>query len=431
MIGSYHTINQPKGYTAVKENNVVELFSREGISDAVTDLLRAGAQQLIHQAIEAELESFLEHQANRVTEDGRAGVVRNGYLPERELQTGIGPVKVKVPKVRSRDGEAVTFRSALVPPYVRKTKSMEAALPWLYLKGISSGEMQNALEVLIGPDAKGLSAGTVSRLKKVWADEYDEWCKRRLDKDQWVYVWVDGIHSGLRADDAKLCALTVIGVNERGEKKFLAIEDGLRESSQSWREVLIKLKSRGMNTPKLMIGDGALGFWKAADELFPEARQQRCWVHKTANVLNKLPKSLQPKAKKGLHEIYMAENRELAEKAFDVFIASYEDKYPQATQCLEKDYDQLLTFYDFPAKHWQSIRTTNPIESVFATIRHRTKRSKGCLSRLTMLHMMYKLGECAEKNWRKLRGFNDLAKVIVGVKFKDGIEEQSVNQNAA
>ena len=284
----------------MKENNVVELFSREGISDAVTNLLRTGAQQLIHQAIEAELKNFLESQASRVTPDGRTGVVRNGYSPERELQTGIGPVKVKVPKVRSRDGEPVTFQSALVPPYVRKTKSLEAALPWLYLKGISSGEMQNALEVLVGPEAKGLSAGTVSRLKKVWAGEYDEWCKRRLDNDQWVYIWVDGIHSGLLAEDAKLCALTVIGMNERGEKRFLAIEDGLRESTQSWREVLVKLKSRGMNTPKLMIGDGALGFWKATDELFPEARQQRCWVHKTANVLNKLPKSLQPKAKKGV-----------------------------------------------------------------------------------------------------------------------------------
>lgn len=415
----------------MRENNVVELFSREGMTDAVTDLLKAGAQKLIHQAIEAELHSFLDQQSNRLTEDGRAGVVRNGYQPERELQTGIGPVKVQVPKVRARDGEPVTFHSALVPPYVRKTKSLEAALPWLYLKGISSGEMQSALEVLVGPQAKGLSASTVSRLKQSWAGDYEDWCKRRLDQDQWVYLWVDGIHSGLRAEDAKLCALTVIGVNERGEKRFLAIEDGMRESTQSWREVLIKLKSRGLNCPKLMCGDGALGFWKAADEIYPEARQQRCWVHKTANVLNKLPKSLQPKAKKALHEIYMAENRAGAEKAFDVFVESYEDKYPQAAQCLLKDREELLTFYDFPAKHWQSIRTTNPIESVFSTIRHRTKRSKGCLSRLTMLHMMYKLGECAEKNWRKLRGFNDLAKVIVGVKFTDGVEEQTVNQNVA
>lgn len=415
----------------MKNDNVVELAGREFNSDAVTELLRSGAQQLLQKAIEAELSTFMEQFQGRRLDNGRAAVVRNGHLPERDLQTGIGPVSVKVPKVRSRDGDPVTFRSALVPPFIRKTKTLEAALPWLYLKGISSGEMQSALEVLVGPQAKGLSAATISRLKRTWAEEYKRWCDQSLDKDRWVYLWVDGIHSGLRAEDTKLCALTVIGVNERGEKHFLAIEDGSRESTQSWREVLLKLKARGMNAPKLVIGDGALGFWAAADQIYPDTRQQRCWVHKTANVLNKLPKSGQPKAKQALHDIWMAETRQDAITAFDLFIKTYEDKYPAVTECLIKDQDELLAFYDFPAQHWQSIRTTNPIESSFATIRHRTKRSKGCLSRDTMLHMMFKLGQCAQTNWRRLRGFDHLAKVITGVKFVDGIEKQKVNQNVA
>jgi putative transposase len=329
------------------------------------------------------------------------------------------------------DGEPVTFRSALVPPYVRKTKSLEAALPWLYLKGVSTGEMSEALEVLVGPEASGLSASTVARLKQQWAGEYDDWCKKPLNKQQWVYLWVDGIHSGVRAEDAKLCALTVIGVDEKGHKHLLGIEDGHRESTQSWREVLLKLKARGMNTPQLCTGDGALGFWAAADQIFPGMRHQRCWVHKTANVLNKMPKSAQPKAKQAIHEIWMAETKESAEAAFDLFIKTYEDKYPGTTQCLLKDQDELLTFYDFPAAHWKSIRTTNPIESTFATIRHRTKRSKGCLSRTSMLHMMFKLGQCAQKRWHRLRGFDHLTKVITGVKFKDGIEVKQADQIAA
>lgn len=415
----------------MNKNNVVSLSGRETISDVVTDLLKTGAQQLLQQAIEAELQQFMQHFEDRRLEDGRAAVVRNGHQPERELQTGIGPVTVKVPKVRARDGEPVTFRSALVPPYVRKTKSLEAALPWLYLKGVSTGEMGDALEVLVGPEAKGLSASTVARLKQQWADEYASWRKEPLGNQRWVYLWVDGIYSGVRAEDAKLCALTVIGVDELGHKQLLAIEDGYRESTQSWREVLLKLKARGLNMPELAIGDGALGFWAAVDEIYPGTRHQRCWVHKTANVLNKLPKSAQPKAKEALHEIWMAETRENAEAAFDMFVNTYEDKYPGAVQCLLKDQNELLSFYDFPAAHWKSIRSTNPIESCFATIRHRTKRSKGCLSRAGMLHMMFKLGQCAQKRWHRLRGFNQLAKVIEGIKFKDGIEVTKTDQIAA
>ena len=413
------------------KDNVVEFRGREAVGDLLTELLRAGAQKLIYQAVEAELQDLLEAHAERRTADGKAGVVRNGYLPERELQTGVGPVTVRIPKVRAKTGEPVTFHSALVPPYVRKTKSLEAALPWLYLKGISSGEMSEALAVLVGQEATGLSASTVSRLKQVWAEQYSRWREARLDKERWVYIWADGVYSGLRAEQAKLCALVVVGVNERGEKHFLAIEDGVRESTQSWREVLLELQSRGMNAPELAIGDGAMGFWAALEEIYPKTRQQRCWMHKTMNVLNYLPKSTQGKAKQSLHEIWQAETKAAAEKAFELFNKMYEPKYPKATLCLQKDRTELLAFYDFPAQHWQSIRTSNPIESTFATIRHRTKRSKGCLSRDGMLHMMFKLGQCAEKKWRRLRGFNYLAKVIIGIKFKDGVEVMQVDQDAA
>jgi len=415
----------------MSKSNVIDLGGREGSSDPLTELLITGARKLICQAVEAELQEWLGLYSDRRLEDGRAGVVRNGYLPERDIQTGLGPVTVKIPKVRAKTGEPVTFRSALVPPYVRKTQSVEAALPWLYLKGISSGEMAAALEVLVGPEAKGLSASTVSRLKRVWAQEYQAWNEERLDKDHWVYIWADGVYSGLRAEQTKLCALVVIGVNERGEKRFLAIEDGIRESTQSWREVLLKLKSRGLAAPQLAIGDGAMGFWAALEEVYRETRQQRCWMHKTMNVLNCLPKSLQRKAKQALHDIWQADTREHAESAFDLFIETYEPKYPKATRCLQKDREELMAFYDFPAQHWQSIRTSNPIESTFGTIRHRTKRSKGCLSRDGMLHMMFKLGQCAEKKWRRLRGFEYLAKVVTGIKFKDGIEVTEVDQVAA
>jgi transposase-like protein len=415
----------------MNKNNVVELNRREEIIDSLTELLRSGAQKLLQQAVECEVQELLSHYADMKTAEGNAAVVRNGYLPERNIQTGIGPVAIQVPKVRSKTGEPVTFRSALVPPYIRKAKSLEAALPWLYLKGVSSGEMSTALKVLVGPDAQGLSASTVSRLKQQWSQEYEEWRARRLDKDQWIYLWADGVYSGLRAEQTKLCALVIIGVNERGEKHFLAIEDGVRESTQSWREVLLSLKARGLKGAQLAVGDGAMGFWAALEEVYPHTRQQRCWMHKTMNVLNALPKSVQSKAKSSLHDIWQAPTKSDAEKAFDCFIKTYEAKYPKATICLHKDREELMAFYDFPAQHWQSIRTTNPIESTFGTIRHRTKRSKGCLTRNGMLHMMFKLGLCAEQNWRRLRGFNYLAKVISGITFKDGIEITKVNQVAA
>ena len=415
----------------MSKSTVVEFKDRETITDPLSEMLKAGAKQLIHQAVEAELAGLLSEHAHRKTGDGRSTVVRNGYQPERDILTGIGSVPVRIPKVRSKDGPPVTFHSALVPPYVRKTRSIESALPWLYLKGISTGEMGAALKVLVGNDAEGLSASTISRLKKEWGKQYDEWCSASLSKDQWVYIWADGIYSGLRAEKEKLCALVIIGVNERGQKQFLAIEDGTRESTQSWREVLLQLKGRGMNSPQLAVGDGAMGFWSAIEEVYPETRHQRCWVHKTANILNHLPKTAQPKAKKALHQIWMAETRTNAGNAFDLFVESYEAKYPKATLSLQKDREELLAFYDFPAMHWQSIRTSNPIESTFGTIRHRTKRTKGCLNRDGMLHMMFKLSQCAEQKWIRLRGFDYLAKVIEGVKFKDGIEVISKNQMSA
>ena len=397
--------------------------SKEPVSrDTLTELLRTGARQLLAHALEAERAELLAQYADQQDEQGRAMVVGSGHHPEREIQTGLGPVSVQVPTVRSRQGSPVTFHSALVPPYVRKSATLEAAIPWLYLKGISTGEMQTALEALVGPEAKGLSASTVARLKQTWRTEYQTWRQQRLDEETWVYVWVDGIYSGLRADDQRLCALVVIGVTSQGEKQLLAIEDGVRESTQSWREVLLQLKARGMKAPTVVIGDGALGFWGALEEVYPTTQPQRCWVHKTRNVLNALPKSVQPKAKQALHEIWQAETKADANRAFGAFLTTYEAKYPKATACLEKDREALFTFYAFPAAHWQSLRTTNPIESIFGTIRHRTKRTKSCLTRDGMLHMMFKLGRCAEQTWRRLRGFRQLALVIKGVQFTDGIE---------
>jgi putative transposase len=317
------------------------------------------------------------------------------------------------------------FHSRLVPPYVRRAKSVEVALPWLYLHGISTGDMREALAALVGAEAVGLSAAVVARLKGRWMEEYRLWRSSKLGSERWVYLWVDGIYSGLRAEHERLCALVVIGVNERGQKKFLAIEDGVRESKQSWRELLIALKGRGLTIPpKLAVGDGALGFWAALEEVYPETRHQRCWKHKTANVLNYLPRALQPKAKAALHEIWMAETRADAQRAFNQFIATFGAKYPKAVECLAKDRIELLAFYDFPAEHWIHLRTSNVIESSFATVRHRTDRTKGCLTRDGMLAMIFKLGMGAERSWKRLRGFQWLAKLIGGVKFRDGIEAQ-------
>jgi len=409
----------------MKKDTVVELRRPAQGQDLLSTMLRDGAQRLVAQAVQVEFEEFLARFSGERLEDGRAAVVRNGFQPAREVLTGLGSVNVRIPKARSRAEAAAVFHSRLVPPYVRRAKSVDAALPWLYLHGVSTGDMREALAALVGPGAAGLSASVVARLKGRWMEEYRLWRRAKLGKERWVYVWVDGIYSGLRTEDERLCALVVIGVNERGQKKFLAIEDGVRESKQSWRELLLALKGRGLGIPpRLAVGDGALGFWAALREIYPQTRQQRCWVHKTANVLNYLPKSLQPKAKAALHEIWMAETKAQALVAFEQFVAAFGAKYPKAVECLVKDRETLLAFYDFPAEHWIHIRTSNAIESTFATVRHRTDRTKGCLTRDGMLAMIFKLGMSAEKNWRRLRGFEWLAKVIDGVTFRDGIEVQ-------
>lgn len=395
--------------------------------DPLTDLLRSGARQLISQAVEAELQALLDQHANTRLIDGRQAVVRNGHLPERTVQTGIGDVEIKVPKVRDRSGSGIRFNSNLLPPYLKRARSVEELLPWLYLKGISTGDFQESLAALLGDQAKGLSANTITRLKGKWLEEHGQWRGRDLSNKRYVYFWADGVHSNVRMDD-RLCLLVIIGVTEHGHKELVAVEDGFRESTASWEELLLGLRGRGLNiAPKLAIGDGALGFWKAMTKTYPCCRHQRCWVHKTANVLNKLPKSMQPKVKEALHDIWMAATRDEAYAAFDRAQTRFSAKYPKAMACLAKDRQEMLAFYDFPAEHWTHIRTTNPIESTFATVRLRTKRTRNCGSRDTTLAMVYKLLESAQKNWKRIKGFNLLALVVNNVEFKDG--EQATVQS--
>ncbi|BCB09406.1 IS256 family transposase [Vreelandella venusta] len=354
-------------------------------------------------------------------------MVRNGYLPERTVQTGIGDVSVQVPKVRDRSGGGARFNSSLLPPYLKRARSIEELIPWLYLKGISTGDYQEALAALLGDQAKGLSANTVSRLKKQWEDEHTEWRQRDLSDRRYVYWWADGVYSNVRMDD-RLCLLVIIGVTEQGRKELVAVEDGFRESADSWETLLTGLRERGLTTaPRLAVGDGAMGFWLALSKIYPETDHQRCWVHKTANVLNKLPKSVQPKVKADLHDIWMAETRDEAHKAFDRTLKRFEAKYPKAMACLAKDRDELLAFYDYPAEHWVHIRTTNPIESTFATVRLRSKRSRNCGSRATTLAMVFKLLQSAEKRWKRIKGFSKLELVVNNVRFQDGeqVNDQS------
>jgi transposase-like protein len=388
--------------------------------------LRNGARALLSQAVEAEVAALLNRHADKLTEDGRQRLVRHGHLPEREIVTGIGPVAVRCPRVRDRVGdgsERIRFSSAILPPYARRSKSLEVLLPILYLKGVSTGDFEEALLALLGKDAGGLSASTIGRLKDTWSDEHARWSKRDLSAKRYVYFWADGIHVQARLEDDAQCLLVIIGATPEGKKELVGLIDGVRESTQSWRELLLDLKRRGLAIgPELSVADGALGFWQAVEEVWPKTRGQRCWVHKTANILNKLPKSLQSKAKRTLQEIWMAETKKDALVAFDAFVETWSPKYEKAVECLTKDRDALLAFYDFPAEHWKHLRTSNPIESSFATVRHRTVRSKGCLSNKTALAMIYKLAEAAEKSWRRLDGHNQLPKIILGVKFTDGIE---------
>ena len=410
------------------KDNVIEIKKLEAfIDDPITDILRSGAKRLLAQALEAEIDMFLSQYADLRDAQGRRRITRNGYLPERDIQTAIGSVPVRAPRARDRqpnnESGRIRFKSSLLPPYLKKTRSMEELIPWLYLKGVSTNDFSDALAALVGKDSPGLSASTISRLKSVWQEDLDKWKDRDLSLNRYVYIWADGIYCNVRMEE-KQCLLVIIGATEDGKKELLALDSGLRESDLSWEEVLLDLKHRGLKVaPKLAVGDGGLGFWKALSKVYSNTRWQRCWVHKTANVLNKLPKSLQPNAKNKLHQIWMAPNKAEALSHFDEFISIYDAKYPKATQCLEKDRDKLLTFYDFPAEHWRHIRTTNPIESTFATVRLRTAKVRSCFSSKTVVTMAFKLCQSAQKRWQRLYGYRKLGKVIRGVKFVNGIEE--------
>ncbi len=404
------------------------------VSDVLTGILREGAGRLLAQAVEAEVADYIDRHAPVRDAQGHRMVVRNGHLPRREIQTGIGAVQVRQPRVNDRrideDGQRFRFSSEILPKYLRKTRSIEELIPWLYLKGISTGDFSEALIALLGPEAPGLSASTVVRLKAVWQQEYEAWSRRSLAGKRYVYFWVDGVYFNVRLGDDeghnRQCILVVVGATPEGKKEVVAIGDGYRESEQSWRELLLDLKARGLTeAPKLAVGDGALGFWAALRKVFGETREQRCWVHKTANVLNYLPAGKQAKAKQALHEIWLAETKADAERAFDLFVEVYSTKYPKAAECLAKDREALLTFYDFPAEHWVHLRTTNPIESTFATVRLRTDKTKGCGSRMATLTMVFKSLQSAEQYWRLLNGSHLLQDVIEGVEFVDGLRKDA------
>ncbi|MEM7315148.1 MAG: IS256 family transposase [Planctomycetota bacterium] len=397
------------------------------------ELVREGARKMLQAAINAEVDGFVEQHRERRDEEGRRLVVKNGSLPARQILTGAGPIEVSQGRVRDNSPNSrnrVQFTPSVLPAYLRRTDAIEELIPWLYLKGISTGDFAEALQALVGERAKGLSANVVVRLKDQWAEEYEQWSRRDLSGKRYVYVWADGIHAKVRLEDdanKKQCMLVLMGATADGKKELIAILDGYRESKQSWRELLLDLKHRGLAAaPKLAVGDGALGFWAALREIFPETGEQRCWVHKTANVLNKMPKSVQPKAKSHLHEIWQAATKADAEKAFDEFIEKFKAKYQAACECLTKDREVLLVFYDFPAEHWGHLRTTNPIESTFATIRLRHRKTKGNGTRRASLAMMFKLAQSASKKWRRLNCHEKITLVIEGRSFKDGIMQEEI-----
>jgi putative transposase len=411
----------------MKDNTQIIEFPEESTGDILTEILKTGARKLLRQAVEVEVEEWIEERKTLLDEKGRRLVVRNGHMPERSVLTGLGELPVKKPRVRDhRDkSERELFQSKILPPYLRKAKSVEELIPWLYLRGISTGGFSDALESILGEGAPGLSASTVVRLKASWEAEHSEWERRSLAVKKYVYVWADGIYFNIRLQEDSQCILVLMGATEDGRKELVAITDGYRESELSWRTMLLDVKSRGLKVPPtLAVGDGALGFWAALRKVFPSTFEQRCWVHKTRNVLNYLPKKHQKQAKRMIHDIWMASCKADAKRAFDLFIETWKAKYPKAANCLEKDRDVLLTFYNFPAEHWIHIRTTNPIESTFATVRLRTRRTKGSGSRAACLAMVFKLVMSASERWRLLNGSKLFEKVISGVQFKDGIMQK-------
>jgi putative transposase len=425
---AHHEAHEAEEYPAMSQSTTeIRIVPLPTGQDVLTDLLRDGARRMLAQAVEAEVAAYVAAHDHLVDGAGRRQVVRNGHLPERAIQTGIGEIQVKQPRVHDRrvPGDRERFTPAGLPPYLRRTRSLEELIPWLYLKGISTGDFSEALQAILGTDAPNLSATTITRLKAAWEIDHEAWSKRSLAGKRYVYVWADGVHFNIRLEGGRQCILVLMGATAEGKKELIAIADGYRESEQSWRELLLDCKARGLDVePSLAIGDGALGFWKAIRQVWDTTREQRCWVHKMANILDKMPKGAQPKAKAALHEIYGAETKADAEKAFELFVKTYQAKYPKATECLEKDKGVLLAFYDFPAEHWIHIRTTNPIESVFSTVRLRHDKTKGSGTRTACLTMVFKLMESASKGWRSLNGSPLLAEVVRGTKFVDGIREK-------
>jgi putative transposase len=412
----------------MSNDNVISLEGRaeETSASVLDEVIREGARKMLQIALEEEVAAFVERHKGTVDDSGHRVVVRNGHLPEREIITGVGPLQIKQPRVRDKSKQQ-RFTSAILPPFMRRVPSVEALIPVLYLKGISTGDFQEALEAILGSNAKGLSATNIVRLKEVWRKEYEGWSGRDLSTKKYVYLWADGVYFNVRLDKDRPCMLVLMGATADGDKELVAVWDGHRESKESWKTVLCDLKKRGLvHEPKLAIGDGALGFWAALEEEFPGTTHQRCWVHKTANILDKMPRSVQPDAKKMIHEMYLSPTKELALHAYESFVKQYQAKYPKAVKCLVKDKPVLFAFYAFPAEHWLHIRTTNPIESTFSTVRHRTRQTKGCGSRMATLTMVFMLAREAERRWRKLNGYKLIAKVIDGVKFVDGeIEEKA------
>lgn len=401
------------------------------VLDSLTEVLHRGAIQMLIQAVEAEAAAWIEDHAHVTDARGRRQVVRNGHAAERTIITGVGPMSIQMPRVHDRrpPEQAERFTSKILPPYLRKARTIDELIPWLYLKGISTGDFNEALQALVGPDCPGLSASTVTRLISTWQDEHAAWSRRDLSDKHYVYVWADGIHFNVRLEEDRTCILVLIGATADGQKELIAVNDGYRESEQSWTDLLLDAKQRGLGTcggdPKLAVADGALGFWAAARKVWPSTGEQRCWVHKTANILDKLPKRLQPQAKTQIHQIWMAPTRKAAGEAFDHFVQVYGAKYPKATACLTRDRQALLRFYDFPAEHWAHLRTTNPIESTFATVRLRHRKTKGNGSRNACLAMVFRLCQSAEKRWRRLNGYELIQDIIAGVTFTDGEKQHA------
>jgi transposase-like protein len=418
-----------KGY-AMKKNRpeVVENPGENIFESALDEIVRKGAQKMLETALNLEIEEFCRSHAERRDEEGRRLVVRNGLSEARTIVTGAGPLKVRTPRVDDRILEKVgesRFKSSLVPPYLRRTKNIEELVPVLYLKGISTGDFTEALEKILGKEVAGFSAENIVRMKQIWETDYKQWIQRDLSETRYVYWWVDGIYFNVRLDDDRQCILVIIGARADGTKELIAVVDGFRESKESWTSILRELKRRGLvDGPELAIGDGSLGFWAALAEEFPKTKTQICWVHKTANVLDKMPSSLQGKAKKMIHDIYLAPTKMDANVAFDVFIEEFDLKYPKAVDSLRLHREELLNFYDFPAEQWQHLRSTNVIESTFSTVRLRTKKTKGCGSRIATLTMVFKLAESAGKRWKKLRGYKKISQLLEGVQFQDGIALQ-------